>query len=85
MSAIIGDFGRTNEGLYLFRINGTKLEIEKAIQDIKDLGCEVYDVPFEFEKAHLHWSVLLKIWLPDDLEKARNIERQKAKESRRKI
>lgn len=85
MAAIIGDFGKSKDGLYLFRINGTKQEIINAIQDIKDLGCEVCGEPYELEKAHVHWSVLLKIWLPKELEKERDRSRQKALESRRKI
>ena len=72
MAAIIADFGKNEEGLNLFRINGTKGEIEKAIQDIKDLGCEVWDDPYELEKAHKHWSILIRIKIP---ESKRQIER----------
>lgn len=85
MAAFIGDFGKNEDGLYLFRINGTKLEIEKAIQDIKDLGCEIWGEPYELEKAYLQWSVLLKIWLPPSLEKEREINRQEQIKSRRKV
>jgi hypothetical protein len=69
MAAIIMDFGKGNDGANLFRINGTKAEIEKAIQDIKDLGCELFNVPYEFEKAHKQWSVLVKFFIPEELNK----------------
>ena len=65
MGAIIADFGKNEEGLNLFRINGTKEEINKAIEDIKKLGAEVWGEPFLFEKAHKHWSVLVRIQLPE--------------------
>jgi hypothetical protein len=65
LAAIIGDFGKNEEGINLFRINGTKVEIEKAIQDFKDLGCELWDDPYELEKSHKHWSVLVRIKIPE--------------------
>jgi hypothetical protein len=64
MGAIIGDFGKTDEGVNLYRINGTKDEINKAISDLIELGCEVWE-QYELEKSHKHWSVLLKIQIPD--------------------
>ena len=64
MAAIIGDFGKNEEGLNLLRINGTKAEIEKAIQDIKDVGCDVYEI-FDYEKAHKHLSILIRIKIPE--------------------
>lgn len=57
-------FGKTPEGVNLYRINGTKQEIEKAIQDIKDLGCELWDDPYELERTHKHWSVLVRFMIP---------------------
>lgn len=69
MGAFIGDFGRNAEGLNLFRINGTKLEIEKAIQDFKDVGCELWDEPYELEKSHKHWSVLVRFKIPEVAQK----------------
>lgn len=65
MGAIIMDFGKDTEGINLFRINGTKVEIEKAIQDIKDLGCEFWGEPYELEQSHKHWSVLVKFLIPE--------------------
>lgn len=67
MGAIIGDFGKNEEGLNLFRINGTKEEINKAIDDMKKLGAEVWGEPFLFEKAHKHLSVLVRIQLPEEI------------------
>jgi len=67
LGAIIGDFGKNEEGLNLFRINGTKEEINKAIDDMKKLGAEVWGEPFLFEKAHKHLSVLVRIQLPEEI------------------
>jgi hypothetical protein len=69
LGAIVADFGRNEEGLNLFRINGSKQEIEKALQDFKNLGCEIWDNPIELEKAHKHWSILIKIKIPEIQEK----------------
>ena len=66
MAAIVADFGKNEEGLNLLRINGTKAEIEKAIQDFKDLGCEIWDDPYELEKSHKHWSILIRIKIPEE-------------------
>lgn len=66
MGAIIGDFGKNKEGLNLYRINGTKKEIDDAIQNIKDVGCEVWDDPWEYEKSHKHWTVLVRIKIPEE-------------------
>lgn len=65
MGAIIADFGKNEEGLNLFRINGTKEEIEKAMFDMKNLGAEIWGEPYLFEKSHKHWSVLIRAQMPD--------------------
>jgi hypothetical protein len=64
LGAIIGDFGKTGEGLNLLRINGTKDEIKKAIDDLIKLGCEVWQ-QYELEKSHKHYSVLIKVQIPE--------------------
>ena len=69
MGAIIGDFGKNEAGVNLYRINGTKDEISKVITDLRELGCEVWE-PFELEKAHKHFSVLLKVQIPEIKEEA---------------
>jgi len=69
LGAIVADFGRNEEGLNLFRINGSKAEIEKALQDFKNLGCEIWEDPIALEKAHKHWSVLIRIKIPEIEEK----------------
>lgn len=69
MVAKIMGFGKGADGANLFRINGGKDEIEKAIQEIKDLGCELCNAPYEFEKAHKEWSVLVKFLIPEELNK----------------
>ncbi len=64
MGAIIGDFGKNEHGLNLYRINGTKDEIDNAIKNLQELGCEVWQ-PYEFEKSHKHFSVLVKVQIPE--------------------
>lgn len=63
LAAIIGDFGKDDNDVNLYRINGTKDEINKALTDLKNLGCEVWE-PYELEKSHKHWSVLVKVQIP---------------------
>jgi hypothetical protein len=65
MGAIIADFGKNQRGLNIFRINGTKEEIEKAITDMKNLGAEIWGEPYIFEKSHKHWSILIRVQMPD--------------------
>ena len=65
MAAIIGDFGKNEIGLNLYRINGTKEEIESAIHDLKELGCELWDEPYVLEKAYKQKSVLIRIKIPE--------------------
>lgn len=65
MGAIIADFGKNEDGLNLFRVNGTKAEIHDAIYKFVSLGCEIYDKPQELEKAHKQWSILLKMKIPE--------------------
>jgi hypothetical protein len=64
LGAIIGDFGKDDNGVNLYRINGTMVEINNAIEEMKELGCEVWQ-PYEFEKSHKHFSVLVKIQIPE--------------------
>jgi hypothetical protein len=64
LGAIIGDFGKDKEGVNLYRINGSKAEIKKAIDDLIELGCEVWE-PYELEQAHKHFSVLIKLQIPE--------------------
>jgi hypothetical protein len=62
------NFGKNEDGLNVIRINGTRKELDEAIQEIKDLGYEVYN-PIEIEKAHKEVSVLLKLLIPEIVEK----------------
>jgi hypothetical protein len=83
MGAIICDFGKTVEGLRLYRINGDKKEIEKYIEELRHLGCEFHD-EIELEKTWKQYSVLLKLQFPSALEeemqkKERELEEQRAK------
>lgn len=71
MPAIIMDFGKGHEDLNLYRINGNKEEIYKAIDDMKNLGCEIFSI-VALEKAHKHWSVLIKIKIPEASEKKKS-------------
>jgi hypothetical protein len=72
MGAIIADFGKNEQGLNVYRINGSKEEIAQAIQDMKDLGLELWGEYYPLEKAHKHWSILVKFQLPKELDKKVN-------------
>jgi hypothetical protein len=65
LGAIIADFGKNKKGFNLFKVNGTIEEINKAIEDIKNLGAEIWGEPYLFEKAHKHWSVLIRVQMPE--------------------
>jgi hypothetical protein len=66
VGASIADFGKDAEGVNLYRVNGTKADIEKTITILKDVGCEVRE-PFELEKSFQEWSVLLKVRIPEEV------------------
>jgi hypothetical protein len=83
MGAIICDFGRNEEGLFLYRVNGDKKEINKYIDELKDIGCEFYE-PIELEETWKHYSVLLKIKFPADVEEEMEKQRIALEERRRK-
>lgn len=63
MVAFIADFGKNEEGLNLFRINGKQDEIRKAIEEIEKTGCIVFNEAV-FEKSYKEYSVLIKIKIP---------------------
>jgi uncharacterized protein YifE (UPF0438 family) len=81
MGAIICDFGKTIDGLHMYRINGDKKEIEKYIEELKHLGCELYDET-ELERTWKQYSVLLKIKFPHKLEI--EMEKKKAEEDQKR-
>ncbi len=64
MAAFIADFGRNEQGINLFRVNGTEKEIHQAITELKKIGCLICD-EIQIEKAYKESSVLLKIKIPD--------------------
>lgn len=66
-------FGENSEGVNLYRINGTKEEIEKAITDMEKLGCEVWQ-SYNLERSHKHWSVLIKIQFPVPIQERKQNE-----------
>jgi hypothetical protein len=67
------DFGKGHEGLNLYKINGDKEEIYKAIDDLRNLGCEVWGTPIALEKSHKHWSVLIKVKVPEITEEEKKM------------
>jgi hypothetical protein len=75
MAAIIMDFGKHQHDLNLLRINGSKEEIYEAIDDMKNLGCEIWGTPIALEKAHKHWSVLIKVKIPEVEESERGLKK----------
>jgi hypothetical protein len=83
MGVFIADFGKTNDGLYLYRINGDRKEIEKYIEELKHLGCELYDET-ELERTWKQFSVLLKIKFPHKIEEELERKKKADDESRRR-
>jgi hypothetical protein len=71
------DFGKNKEGISLYRINGSKDEINQAIDQFKDLGCEVWD-EIELEKSHKSWSVLLRLMLPNEEEELEEPKKERS-------
>jgi hypothetical protein len=63
---MIGDFGKDEEGVYTYRINGDKADLEKIIQESKDLGYEFWTEPV-IEKIWKNYTLLLKIYIPEEM------------------
>lgn len=59
----VADFGKTEEGVLTYRINGKKNDLYRMIEEIEVIGFTFMEPPI-VEKAHKHWSVLVKILLP---------------------
>ena len=62
----VANFGTDNEGVTTFRINGEKEDLVTIIKEAKDLGFEFWEKP-NLEKAHKHYSVLLKVYIPREM------------------
>jgi hypothetical protein len=64
---MIGDFGKSKEGIYTYSINATqKDEIYKMIDEVKAMGFKFWDTPNLTFKART-WHVLLKLYLPKEM------------------
>ena len=64
---VIGAFGKTQEGIYQYRINATlKEEIYTIIQEARDLGFKFWETP-NIEKVHKTYTVLLKLYIPKEM------------------
>jgi hypothetical protein len=63
---MICDFGKNKDGVNLYRINGGKNQIQKAIDELTQLGCEIW-TPYEFERVGRgdEFTVLLKVQIPE--------------------
>jgi hypothetical protein len=83
MGAIICDFGKNEDGLYLYRVNGDKTEINKYIDELKSIGCEIFE-PIELERTWKQYSVLLKIKFSPEVEEQMEKQRIALEERRRK-
>ena len=62
----VSNFGTDNEGITTYRINGEKEDLLTIIKEAKDLGFKFWEKPI-LEKAHKQFSVLLKLYVPRDL------------------
>lgn len=68
------DFGKKSDGTNLMKIFGKEEEVKKAIERLKNEGCEVRE-PYEIEeKAHNHFTCIFRLRIPieeGDLEEAK--------------
>jgi hypothetical protein len=62
----VAEFGKDKEGVSTYRINGEKEDLLIIIKEAKDLGFSFWEKPI-LEKAHKHYSVLLKLYIPRDM------------------
>ena len=62
----VADFGMDNEGVTTYRINGEKQDLITIIKEAKALGFKFWKKPI-IQKAHKHYSVLLKLYIPKDM------------------
>ena len=70
----IGDFGRDEKGVYTYRINGEKADLEHLIIECKKMGYRFYDPP-EIERSYKEYTILLRVYIPKEiaLPEAKNI------------
>jgi hypothetical protein len=75
-SVIISDFGKNEEGVRTYRVNGEKVDLEKAIEELREVGWGFWAEP-KIEVSHKHWTVLLKIYNPKEYEDAEEEKEEK--------
>lgn len=64
---MIGKFGKSEEGIFTYRISATaKDDLYTIIEEAKELGFRFWEKPV-IEKAHRTWSVLLKLYIPKEM------------------
>ncbi len=64
---MIGDFGRSEEGIYTYRINTTtKDDIHTILKEVREMGWKFWDTP-NIIKVHKTYSVLLKLYNPEEM------------------
>lgn len=66
----VAKFGPDKEGIHTFRVNGDKADLEKIIQETKDIGWIFWEEP-TIEKVFKWYSVLMKIYDPKEYYKER--------------
>lgn len=62
----VANFGKDSEGVLTYRVNGEKEDLLTIIKEAKDLGFQFWQNPI-IEKAHKHYSVLLRLYIPRDM------------------
>jgi hypothetical protein len=65
----VSDFGIDEHGVITYRINGEKDDLHHIINEAKELGVIFREEPI-FEKAHKHFSVLLRFYVPEEIDHA---------------
>lgn len=64
---MIGDFGRDEEGVYIYRINATtKDDLNELITAVKNQGWKFFDQPNILKAQGRTYTVLLKLYKPSE-------------------
>lgn len=63
---IVAHFGTNSEGITTYRVNGEKQDLLTIIKEAQDIGFKFWEKPV-LERAHKHYSVLLKLYIPRDM------------------
>lgn len=62
----VASFGKDQEGVHTFRVNGGKDDLERIIKEAYEMGWAFWEKP-NIEEVFKYYSVLLRIYDPKEL------------------